>query len=108
MANTFTSIRSKVVGVFDSTGASDAITVDSGFLVDLSIIDGGSFGGTIQLQAWYTPGGTGQWVTIESYTDADLPVIKTIRSGNLRRYRLNCSAVSAGEADFEMSAGNRE
>jgi hypothetical protein len=108
MANTSTASRSKVIGSFDATGASDAITVSGSKLVDLAIdFSGASFVGTIDLE-WETDTGVAnakEWSILESYTG---DTAKVVRTGTYRRLRLNASAVTSGEALFEMTAGNRE
>ena len=106
MANSFTSTTSRVIGVIDSTGASDAITVKGSKLLDISVdMDTNSFTGTIQLQRETNAGAANAaaWETIESYTTS---VEKVAQSATTRRYRLNCSVDSGGTAQIEMTAGN--
>jgi len=108
MANSSTAIRNKVVAIFDSTGACSPITVDAAFLVDLAIdMTAGSFTGTIVLEKWANVGAAnaGAWVAVESYTTT---ITKVIRSASLTRYRLNCTAVTGGEARAVLEAGSRE
>lgn len=67
-------------------------------VVTVQVTDGGSFAGTVVLQR-EVPGGS--FVTVEggSWTEADLPVTKTIvESHQDVRLKLVCSARTAGSA----------
>ena len=108
MTNTSTASRTKVVGTFDTAGASDAITATGAKLVDVSVdFVTNSFAGTIQLQRQTNVGAANvsQWVTIEEYTAS---AERVAQSATTRRYRLNCSVASSGTAEFELASGNRE
>ena len=105
MANTSTGSFSRVIGSFDGTGSSDAITVNAARLVDVSI--DGTFDQTIDLERETSTGtaNANNWVVIESYTS---PVEKVVRCATRRRLRLTCSVDTSGESFFDMTAGNRE
>ena len=105
MANSFTSTNKSVVGSIDSTGASDAITVSAGQLVDISVdFDTNSFSGTIDLERETKTGASNaaEWQVVESYTAS---AEKVGQSATQRRYRLNCSVASSGTAEIELTAG---
>lgn len=106
MANSFTSSNKSVVGSIDSTGASDAIDVGAGQLVDISVDfdTATAFVGTIELQRETKTGASNvaEWQTIESYTGS---VEKVAQSATRRRYRLNCSVATSGTAEIELTAG---
>jgi hypothetical protein len=108
MANTSTGSQSKVIGSFDSTGSSDAITARGARLVDLAVdFTGGTYVGTIDLE-WETETGASnakEWTILESYTG---DTFKIVRVATERRLRLTASVATSGEAFFEMTAGNRE
>ena len=107
MSNTETANRSSVKGKIDSTGAIGTITVKGGRLLDVSIeFDGASaFTGTIVLERETLTGASNvaNWQPIESYTAT---VEKVAQSATTRRYRLNCTTDSGGDAWYEMTAGN--
>ena len=106
MTNSFTATQRKVVGVIDETGASDAITVAAGMLLDVSLDFDTStaFVGTLQLQRETNTGAANiaEWQTVESYTAS---AEKVAQSATQRRYRINCSAYTSGTAEIELTAG---
>lgn len=100
--------ESKVVGVFTTTGSSLPIKVRGARLVDVSVdFDGGSFSGQVDLEreTYVGAGNTTSWQTVESYNAS---AEKVIRSATSRRYRLTASAVTSGEARYELTADNKE
>lgn len=82
-------------GSFTATGTSEAV---AGNGIDISIVDGGSFSGTILIQRNIS----GVWGTVQSITQADLPFDAVVESGKVRPVRLNCSAFSAGTATYSL------
>lgn len=108
MANTYTASLSKIVGILDSTGATDSIKVNGARLVDLSLdFSEGTFDGTVQLQRRSNTGTSSAlaWRTIATYTTS---TEITFRSATTREYRLNVSVATSGSLYFEMTAGNKE
>lgn len=111
MANVFTSSRSKVVGSFDTVGASPAITVTGSKLVDLSLnIARGSWQGAVNLERKTNTGEDGEeeWVKVSGYTHSSDPLEVTFRSATTREYRLNVVTQTAGTLYVELAAGNKD
>jgi hypothetical protein len=107
MANTETLNTSRAVGAIDATGAIGTITVKGSKLLDISVDFDTStaFVGTIVLQRETSTGvaNIAEWQDVESYTSS---VEKVAQSATTRRYRLNCTTATSGQAEYELSAGN--